>query len=166
MGSHNEGDYFFKFKDYGYRNSDIVKFCMILVKYVKYIKDYSLSRGYDRGYYERRFHDYIYGKTYSNQPPDETSKTTIGYIKTRKFYNQETQKEEKKIELKHDYKSWGDVLLPKDLLKSYYKESGIEIQEYQKIRVEFKESFDHFMNRTWIATRILEKITPESLILE
>jgi len=160
FGSHTKDNRAKQFNDFGYRNNHIIEFCIALIKYVKYIYDFKIDNNFDRRYFENKFHDCIYGFYL----PDETSETTVGLVKSFRDINPKTGEEKLNIALKHDFDTWGKVTIYKNILIEYYRKTGIEIEENQKIKVKFEERRNEKNNAYWIAKEVLGIVKSPNLI--
>ena len=157
--SHSENNYFRKFNDFGYTNTHIIEFCITLIKFVKYVTDFSKQEKFDKGFYEYRYHKCVYG----NYIPDETSNTTVGYVQSYVRKNSKTDENERIIEIIHRDNSWRKVTIYEDVLREYYRKTGIEVEEDNKVKVRLVEKRNRENNPYWIAKEVIEIVKKPGL---
>ena len=157
--SHSENNYFRKFNDFGYTNTQIIDFCITLIKFVKYVTDFSKQEKIDKGFYEYKYHKCVYG----NYIPDETSNTTVGYVQSYVRKNSKTEENERIIEIIHRDNSWRKVTIYEDVLREYYRKTGIEVEEDNKVKVRLVEKRNRENNPYWIAKEVIEIVKKPGL---
>ncbi len=158
-GSHSKVKKY-RFNDYGYTNTQIIDFILALIHYVKYITDFSIREKFDKEFYEVRYHKCLYG----NYLPDETSNITVGYVQSYVRKNRKTEESERIIEVIHRDNSWSKVAIYEDVLREYYRKTGIEVEEDHKVRVRLVERRNHENNPIWIAKEVIEIVKKPSLL--
>ena len=148
-----------QFDNFGYTNNDIVRLCLFVVKYIEYITDYCIYKKYDRQKFEREFEAVIYGSF----KPDITLFSTTGIVRSWEKLEPKIGESKRIIEVIHQDNSWRKISLNENVLKEYYLETVIVIEEDQTIKVQIVERINSQNNPDWIGRKVLGIVKKEPL---